>query len=348
MALMQDILRQLVALGASDLHMATGRRPRARLHGRLQDMEFPELDGRQMEACMRSIVDGARFDAFKEQGDLDFAYEIPSVARFRCNYLATHSGLAAVLRVVSDEVIPLESLNMPPLLEELTRRRSGLILVTGPTGSGKSTTLAALIDAINAKQPRHIILIEDPIEFVHESKTGFITQREVGTHTESFSAALQGAVREDPDVILVGEMRDHETVSMTLTAAEMGFLVFGTLHTNGAGKTIDRLVDIFPEERQGLVRNQLANSLVAIVSQLLLPSSDGEGRVAACETLVATTAFRKLVREGNNHLVASYMQQHRAQGCVSMDEAIVQRVNAGLVNRDDALHYLRDEGALAS
>jgi twitching motility protein PilT len=346
-SVMQDILRQLVSLGASDLHLATGRRPRARLHGRLQDMNFPVLDARQLEQCMRSLVDGARYEAFRDSGDLDFAYEIESVARFRCNYLATHAGLAAVLRVVSDTVIPLESLNMPPLLEELTTRRSGLILVTGPTGSGKSTTLAALIDAINAKQPRHIILIEDPIEFVHRSKVGFISQREIGTHTESFAAALHGAVREDPDVILVGEMRDHETVSMTLTAAEMGFLVFGTLHTNGAGKTIDRLVDIFPEERQGLVRNQLANSLVAVISQLLLPSSDGKGRVAACETLVATPAFRKLVREGNNHLVASYMQQHRAQGCVSMDDAIVQRVKAGLVNRSDAVHYLRDTGRLA-
>mgnify|MGYP003921916811 CR=1 FL=1 len=346
MAMMHDILRRLVDLGASDLHMATGRKPRARLHGKLQDMDLPVFDERAMESCMRSIVAPERYAAFEGEGDLDFAFELESVARFRCNYLRTHAGLAAVLRVVSDQVIPLESLNMPPLLEELTRRTSGLVLVTGPTGSGKSTTLAALIDAINAKQARHIILIEDPIEFVHTSKTGFITQREVGTHTESFAAALKGALREDPDVILVGEMRDHETVSMTLTAAEMGFLVFGTLHTNGAVKTIDRLVDIFPEERQGLVRNQLANSLIAVVSQLLLPSADGGGRVAACETLVAAPAFRKLVREGNNHLVTSYMQQHRNLGCVSMDEAIMQRVEAGLVSRDEARHYLRDVGLL--
>lgn len=341
MTTMNDILRELVGLGASDLHMATGRRPRARVHGRLSDMNLPVLSEREMERLMRSIVSAERYGEFDDNGDLDFAYELDALARFRCNYLKTQAGLGAVLRVVSDEVIPLESLNMPPLLEELTRRESGLILVTGPTGSGKSTTLAALIDAINARQPRHIILIEDPVEFVHTSKTGYITQREVGTHTESFAAALRGAVREDPDVILVGEMRDHETVAMTLTAAEMGFLVFGTLHTNGAGKTIDRLVDIFPEERQSLVRNQLANSLVAIISQLLLPGANGKGRVAACETLVAAPAFRKLVREGNNHLVPSYMQQHRGLGCVSMDEAIVNRVKAGLVDRADALHYLR-------
>ena len=341
MAMMHDILRELVSLGASDLHLAVGRKPRARLHGRLQDMNGPVMSANDMESCMRSIVDDERYRGFEESGDLDFAFELDALARFRCNYLRTQAGLAAVLRVVSDTVVPLASLNMPPLLEELTSRSSGLILVTGPTGSGKSTTLAALIDAINARQPRHIILIEDPIEFAHRSKVGFVTQREVGTHTESFGAALRGAVREDPDVILVGEMRDHETVAMTLTAAEMGFLVFGTLHTNGAAKTIDRLVDIFPEERQGLVRNQLANSLVAVISQLLLPSSSGTGRVAACETLVAAPAFRKLVREGNNHLVTSYMQQHRSLGCVSMDEAIIERVNAGLVKRSDAIHYLR-------
>lgn len=345
---MRDILTQLVGLKASDLHLAQGRKPRARVHGTLQDMNFPELDARQMEHCLQSIVDKQRYKAFKESGDLDFAYELDGVARFRCNYLATHGGLAAVLRVVSDEVIALDKLNLPPLLEQLTTRKSGLILVTGPTGSGKSTTLAALIDVINLKQPRHIILIEDPVEFVHTSKTGFITQREVGTHTESFAAALHGAVREDPDVILVGEMRDHETVSMTLTAAEMGFLVFGTLHTNGAGKTIDRLVDIFPEERQGLVRNQLGNSLIAVISQLLLPAAGGKGRVAVCETLVSSPAFRKLVREGNNHLVASYMQQHRSLGCLSMDEAIIERVASGEVDREQAIHFLRDPDLLAS
>ncbi|MDP6943493.1 MAG: PilT/PilU family type 4a pilus ATPase, partial [Myxococcota bacterium] len=344
---MHDILKTLVELGASDLHLAVGRKPRARIHGRLEDMPFPVLDAKRMASCMKSIVTRDRYATFEETGDLDFAFELEGVARFRCNYLATYGGLAAVLRVVSDTIIPLETLNLPPLLQELTTRKSGLILVTGPTGSGKSTTLAALIDVINANQPRHIILIEDPVEFVHSSKTGFITQREVGTHTESFAAALRGAVREDPDVILVGEMRDQETVSMTLTAAEMGFLVFGTLHTNGAGKTIDRLVDIFPEERQPLVRNQLANSLVAIISQLLLPASGGEGRVAVCETLVSMPAFRKLVREGHTHMVPSYMQQHRAHGCLSMDEAIVGRVASGHVDRDQAIHYLRDPELLA-
>jgi len=336
-ALIHDILTGLVELGASDLHLAQGRKPRARVHGQLEDMEFPELDGKRLAQCLKALVDRDRYQRFEEHGDLDFAYELEGVARFRCNYLSTHAGLAAVMRVVSDEVIPLETLNLPPLLQELTSRTSGLILVTGPTGSGKSTTLAALIDVINATQPRHIVLIEDPIEFVHHSKTGFITQREVGTHTESFAAALQGAVREDPDVILVGELRDLETVSLALTAAETGHLVFGTLHTRSAPETIDRIVDQYPADQQAHVRTMLASSLMAVITQQLVRKAHGSGRVPAFEILIANNAVRNLIRENKLFQITSVMQAARGEGMQTTDMALKDLVTRGDISRESAI-----------
>ncbi len=343
---MDELLRRFVAMGGSDLHLAEARRPKVRVHGYLEDLGIGPLNHEMMASLLSSVVDADRYARFVDSGDLDFAYEVAGTGRFRCNYLKNLGGLGAVFRAINSEVVPFEELGLPGALARMTEPEGGLILVTGPTGSGKSTTLASLVDHINRQREQHLILIEDPIEFVHRPKRSFITQREVGSHTRSFELALRAALREDPDIILVGELRDHETVGLALTAAEMGFLVFGTLHTNGAGKTVDRLIDVFPAERQGLVRDQLAAALLGVASQVLLRRRDGEGRVAAVEVLVANAGLRKLIRSGATHQIASFMQQHKGSGCQSMDDTIVTLVESGVVRREEALHHLRDPSRL--
>ena len=338
---MDRILAQAVAAGGSDVHMAQGRRPRFRVHGHLEDMPDSQLlDAAAIDACLRSIAPKERYADYLKTGDLDFAYEIKGLSRFRCNYFRSNDGLGAVFRTISDKVIPFEKLDLPPVLTRLARSTGGLLLVTGPTGSGKSTTLAALLDYINRHDEVHMILIEDPTEFVHTPQKAFITQREVGTHTKSFAAALEAALREDPDVIMVGEMRDMETTALALTAAEMGFLVFGTLHTHSAAKTIDRLVDVFPADRQSLVRNQLSASLLGVCSQTLLRTADGKGRIAAVEMLVATRALRKLILNNATHQVASFLQQGRRFGCQSMDDALAH-YEAGKITKEAALSFMK-------
>jgi len=274
---------------------------------------------------------------FAERQDLDFAIEIPGLARFRANYFQQRRGVAAVFRVISSRIPTLESLGTPRVLKDLAVKERGLVLVTGPTGSGKSSTLAAMIDHVNESCRKHIITIEDPIEFVHVPKNCLINQREVGAHTESFSAALRGALREDPDVLLVGELRDLETTSLAITAAETGHLVFGTLHTNSAAKTIDRLIDVFPTGQQAQVRTMLSESLEGIVAQTLIPTADRKGRVAAFEILVGVHALRNLIREDKTSQIQSVIQVGAAQGMTTLDQSLKELVISGKITRDEAL-----------
>ncbi|TMQ63190.1 MAG: type IV pilus twitching motility protein PilT, partial [Candidatus Eisenbacteria bacterium] len=304
----QPLLQAIVNAGASDLHVSTGMPPIARLRGEMVPLQAPPLDPEQTRQALYELLTDAQRAQFAERLDLDFAIEIPGLARFRANYFEQRRGMAAVFRVISSKIPTLEQLGTPRVLKDLALRERGLVLVTGPTGSGKSSTLAAMIDHVNETCQKHIITIEDPIEFVHQPKKCLINQREVGAHTESFSAALRGALREDPDVMLVGELRDLETTSLAITAAETGHLVFGTLHTNSAAKTIDRLIDVFPTGQQAQVRTMLSESLEGVVAQTLIPTADKKGRVAAFEILVGVNALRNLIREDKTSQIQSVIQ----------------------------------------
>ena len=309
----------------SDLHVAAGLEPRLRRHGELEPVAgWSTLTPQAVLTLLSEITNEAQWGEYQENGDLDFAYGLEGVARFRCNYLRQENGPAAVFRIIPQKILTLEDLAMPEAIGKLAEFRQGLVLVTGPTGSGKSTTLAAVIDRINSTYSRHIITIEDPVEFVHPNRQCVFSQREVGNDTESFSAALRASIRQDADVVLVGEMRDLETISLAMTAAEMGTLVFGTLHTNGAASTIDRLIDSYPADEQSQVRENLAESLAAIVSQLLLTTADGNGRVAATEILFRTTGLPNIIREGTTTMIRSVIQSGRGQGMQMMDDAIMQ------------------------
>jgi twitching motility protein PilT len=344
---LKEIHRLLLALHqkeGSDLHLAEGLKPRIRVHGDLTELSDESVLTRQaLFEHMATLVGDRKFQDFLKRGDLDFAWEWEGVARFRANFLIAQHGLGAVFRLIPESVVPWEKLHMPEAVLRMTRGTTGLLLVTGATGSGKSTTLAALIDAINASRACHIITIEDPIELVHTRKKAFITQREVGTHADSFSTALQGAIREDPDVVMVGEIREPEAASLALEAAEMGFLVMATLHSNGAVNTIHRMLDMFPAKRRVLYRQQLANCLVGVVSQTLLKRTGGKGRIAACEILVATSQLRSLLREGQLHQIPSVFQQGATAGCQTMDQGLIQLAHDGLVDRDEAVLRLKDK-----
>jgi twitching motility protein PilT len=326
--------------GGSDLHLVTGLEPRIRRHGKLEAVEGRQpLDAEALRALLREIVTDDQWREFEETGDLDLAYGLPGVARFRCNYLEQHNGPSAVFRAIPQEVIPLSELGMPKVLGELAHLSRGLVLITGPTGSGKSTTLAAVIHEINRTYARHVVTIEEPVEFLHQPLRSVFSQREIGTDTDSFSSALRSAVRQDADVILVGEMRDLETISLAITAAEMGSLVFGTLHTNGAANTIDRLIDAFPTDQQAQTRVTLAESLSAVVSQMLMPTADGAGRVAAVEILLRTSGLPNVIREGNTPMIRNIIQGGRARGMQLMDDALEELVKSGNVAPRDA--YLK-------
>jgi twitching motility protein PilT len=292
-------------------------------------------------------VSGAQWAEFESSGDLDFALAVPGVARFRGNYLRQERGPSAVFRTIPEKIATLEELELPPVLATLADLRGGLVLVTGPTGSGKSTTLAAIIDRINRTSARHIVTIEEPVEFVHTNRSSVFSQREVGTDTISFAAALRAAIRQDADVILVGEMRDLETISLALRAAEMGALVFGTLHTNSAAKTIDRLIDVFPADEQPQARLSLAESLAAIVAQLLLPRADGKGRIAVHEILLKTPGLPNLIREGNVPMLANVMQAGKQQGMQVLDETLLALVQSGRVSARDAYLKANDKSRFA-
>jgi twitching motility protein PilT len=329
-----EVLRQMVESRASDVHITPGVPPAIRDKGRIRPMEgFPVLNSQQTREVVYGILNDDQRKRFENDQQLDFAYAIPGVARFRVNCFFQRGAVSAAFRLIPHEVPALESLGVPPVLRELTTKPRGFVLVTGPTGSGKSTTLAAMIDAINLEREDHILTIEDPIEFLHHHKRSIVNQREVGSDAPDFARGLRAALRQDPDVILVGEMRDLETVSTALTAAETGHLVFATLHTQSTAQTVDRVIDVFPPEQQAQVRTQLSIALQGIVTQQLLPTSDGRGRVVACEVLIPTPAIRNLIREGKTHQIYAALQTSGAIGMQTMDADLVRLVRAGKIGR---------------
>jgi twitching motility protein PilT len=340
MARLHELFRYCQDHGGSDLHLVSELEPRIRRRGHLEAVEgWPTVPAAQLAELLREIASEGQWREFEESGDLDFAYGLPGVARFRANYLRQEHGVSAVFRAIPQEIITLEALHLPPAIERLAHLTRGLVLVTGPTGSGKSTTLAAIIDTINKTYDKHVVTIEDPVEFVHRNNRCVFSQREVGSDTDGFANALRGAMRQDADVILVGEMRDLVTIALAITAAEMGCLVFGTLHTNGTANTIDRLIDAFPAEQQAQVRITLSESLAAVVSQLLVPTADGSGRVGAYEILLKTTGLPNVIREGNTPMIRSIIQSGRSEGMQLMDDALAELVEKKVITPRDA--YLK-------
>jgi twitching motility protein PilT len=328
--------------GASDLHLSVGRAPIFRLSGRMDPIRYRVLDNRDFENLVHPITPPHLWEAFLRDGDADFAYEVPGVARFRVNLFRQQRGMAGVFRVIPTKLMTLDQLGVPPSVRRLSSLEGGLVLVTGPTGSGKSTTLSAVIHEMNERRAMHIITIEDPIEFVHPNRRALVSQREIGPHTKSFSAALRGAVREDPDCVLVGEMRDIETIEMALKAAETGLLVFGTLHTNSAAKTIDRIINVFPAEQQEGVRGVLAGVLKGVLAQQLLRRKGG-GRAAAIEVLFGSAALSSLIREGKTHLVPGVIAQGRSVGMISMDDSLRALVMGDVIEGSAALEKALDK-----
>jgi twitching motility protein PilT len=330
-----EILLEVVDRKASDLHLTAGSPPMLRQRGRLVALEnYPRLTPEDTREFIYSILTTEQRRRLETDLQLDFAYVVPGRARFRVNAYFQRGAVAAAFRLIPSEIVPIDSLGLPPIVHELTRRPRGLVLVTGPTGSGKSTTLAAMIDEINQTREEHIVTIEDPIEFVHAHKRCIINQRELGNDATSFASALKAALRQDPDVILVGEMRDLDTISTALTAAETGHLVFATLHTQDAPQTIDRIIDVFPPAQQAQIRVQLSVTLQGVITQQLLPTADGAGRCVACEVLVPTAAVRNLIREGKIHQIPSVIQTGAAQGMQSMDSALATLVRAGTITQE--------------
>ena len=336
MAQIDQFLKVLVEQGGSDLHLTTGSPPVMRVHGHMQRFKFRELTPKDMETLVYEIMEEDWRMRFLSNMDFDFAYEIKELARFRVNVFWQRKGLAAVLRTIPTKVLTADQLGMPEAVRRFGMLTKGLVLVTGPTGSGKSTTLAALVDLINDTRNDHILTIEDPIEFVHQNKKCLINQREVGTNTKSFANALRAALREDPDVILVGEMRDQETIELGITAAETGHLVFGTLHTNSAPKTVDRIIDVFPADEQEQIRSMLAESLKGVVSQVLLKKKDGKGRLAAHEIMVGTSAIANLIRENKIHQVPSIIQTGKKDGMQLLDQHILEYLMSNQIDPVEA------------
>jgi twitching motility protein PilT len=332
-----QVLLEVIDRRASDLHITAGAPPMVRVRGRLTPIEgYPELSPTDTREIVYSILSNAQRQKFENNWQLDFAYQIPGRARFRVNAYFQRSAIGAAFRLIPFEVVPLENLGLPASVAEFAKRARGLVLVTGPTGSGKSTTLASLVDVINSSREEHIMTIEDPIEFLHNHKRCVVNQREIGSDAPSFGAALKAALRQDPDVILVGEMRDLETIGTAITAAETGHLVFGTLHTQDTPQTIDRIIDVFEPAQQGQVRAQLAVALQGIMTQMLLPTADGAGRCVAAEVLVPTPAVRNLIREGKSHQIYSVLQTGGSQGMQTMDASLAQLVRAGKITRQIA------------
>ncbi len=319
-------LTAALAKESSDLHFISGDPPRVRVHGTLGTLIQEPLEIDFVKDCMYEIMNGVTQKEFERDDAVDFAYEIPDVSRFRVNVMRHLNGIGAVFRAIPSKALTLEDLEMPPAVHDMCRQTSGMILVTGKTGSGKSTTLAAMVDAINKRLKGHILTIEDPIEFVHERHGCLVSQRQVGVHTNSFADALRSALREDPDVILVGELRDLETISVAITAAEMGILVLGTLHTNGAGQTVDRIINTFPAEKQSHIRTMLSTSLRGVISQQLLPTKHKPGRIAALEILINTSAVANHIRQGKLDQLETAMQAGGRIGMQTMDSALMQLV----------------------
>lgn len=341
MAKLDAFFKLMVDQGASDLHLVSGSQPILRVHGELQRIRYPTLENDDLKKMLYEVAPEYKIKLFEETGDVDFAYEIPGMARYRANYFVQKYGVAAVFRQIPDTILTVEQLGLPPVLNKLPLYPKGLVLVTGPTGSGKSTTLAALVDYANTHRKDHILTIEDPVEFVHRSRNCVVNHREVGLHTRSFASALRAALREDPDIIMVGEMRDLETISLAVEAASTGHLVFGTLHTQSAAKTVDRIIDVFPHDQQEQIRATLADSLQAVVAQTLFRRRDTKGRCAALEILIATPAVRNLVRDGKTFQIPTVLQTGKKYGMQSLDDAILEHLEKGRINPEDAyLHCL--------
>jgi twitching motility protein PilT len=344
MAQLDVLLKKMVEIAASDLHLSAGEPIRMRVDGDLRRFGDKPLDPAALAALMQEVCRPDQWRAFTTKRELDFAYGVAGVGRFRCNYLLQQRGPGAVFRRLPEEIQSLEDLQMPRAVLELPKLRSGLLLVTGPTGSGKSTTLAAVIDQINRSAARHIVTIEDPIEFVHRDRKSYIVQREVGLHAASFESALRDALLQDPDVVLVGELRDLETISLAVTAAEMGVLILGTLHTNSAAKTFDRIIDVFPPVQKEQIRGMLSESLRAIVAQTLLRLAGKPGRIAAVEVLLGGPGLANIIREGNASKIFSYIESGRGRGMQSMDEALTDLVRRGVVEAREAYLKCHDKG----
>jgi twitching motility protein PilT len=325
--------------GASDLHLVSGQPPALRIRGDMERIKYKVLDNDELKAMLYEIAPETKIKQFEETGDIDFGYEIPGVARYRSNFFMQKNGCGAVFRQIPEEIMTAEQLGLPSVISKLASLPRGLVLVTGPTGSGKSTTLAAIVDVANRNRKDHIITIEDPIEFVHQSHGCIINHREVGIHTQSFSAALRGALREDPDIILVGEMRDLETISLAIEAASTGHLVFGTLHTMSAPKTIDRIIEVFPATEQAQIRSTLSDGIRAVISQVLFKRVDKKALCVALEILIATPAARNLIREGKTHQIPSVIQTGKKYGMILLDDAIMELFEKGWISADDA--YLK-------
>ncbi len=344
MARLDKLFKYLKDHGGSDLHLAAPLVPHIRLNGELQKVpDWVPFTDATLRDHLKEIANEKQWAHYEKNLDADFAYALSGVARFRVNYLNQENGAAAVFRIIPEKIRTLEELKVPAGIAGFADLEQGLVLVTGPTGSGKSTTLAAIIDRINTNSTRHIITIEDPVEFVHQNKSCTISQREVGPDTQSFSSALRSAIRQDPGVILVGELRDMDTIALAVTAAEMGVLVFGTLHTNNAPKTIDRLIDAFPTDQQSQIRTMLSESLAGIVSQLLLRTSDGQGRVAVNEILLKTPGLPNVIREGNTPMIHSIIQSGKGMGMQSMDDALYALAKAKTINGEEAFHKATDK-----
>ncbi len=330
-----EVLKSTVELNASDLHLTTGLPPMVRVRGDIRELEnYPALTSKDTRDIVYSILSNDQRKRLEEDWQVDFSYSVPRYGRFRVNAYMQRASVGAAFRLIPSEIKSVDQLGLPTVIHEMVKKPRGFVLVTGPTGSGKSTSLAAMIDEINKSRKEHILTIEDPIEFLHRHQRCVVNQREIGNDAQSFSLGLKAALRQDPDVILVGEMRDLETISTALTAAETGHLVFATLHTQDAPQTIDRIIDVFPPHQQQQVRVQLSVALQGVVTQQLLPTADGSGRVAACEVLVLNPAVRNLIREGKTHQIHSVLQTGVSQGMQSMDSALAQLVRAGKITRD--------------
>lgn len=343
MAQIHAYFQVMLDCGASDLHLSTGNLPTYRINGDLQKTEAEPLEHEDLLALLYEITPDNKRETFEKHGDIDFGYEYEDKARFRVNFFNQKNGVSAVFRTIPSKVLTMQDLGLPNSFEKFAKLKRGLVLVTGPTGSGKSTTLAAIIDYANKTRADHILTIEDPIEFVHESKKALINHREVGLHTDSFSAALRGALREDPDIILVGEMRDLETITLAIEAAMTGHLVFGTLHTPNAAKTIDRIIDVFPANQQNQIRSSLSDSLKGVIAQNLFKRSDKSGRVAALEVLVVDSSISNLIRDGKIHQIPGMIEVGKKKGNVPLDDAILDHLKAGRISAEDAFEKSIDK-----
>ncbi|NLJ90367.1 MAG: type IV pilus twitching motility protein PilT [Clostridiales bacterium] len=337
-----SILETAVRMKASDLHITVGVPIILRIHGRLQALDDNKLMPADTERFIREITSGQQWETLRTRGEVDFSYSLPGVQRFRVNAYTQRNSFAAAIRLINTSIPTIEELGLPPIVKDLTEKNSGIILVTGPTGSGKSTTLASMIEIINQTRDKHIITLEDPIEYLFRHKKSIVNQREIGTDTQNFSNALRASLRQDPDVILVGEMRDHDTISVALTAAETGHLVFSTLHTVGAAATVNRIIDIFPSSQQEQIRYQLSMTLQAVISQQLITRTDGMGRVAAFEVMVANPAIRNMIRESKIHQINNVLQTNVAKGMKTMDDALINLYRKGLISKTDVLERCVD------